>query len=348
MLVKTVRELLKQGHDPVALPMSRSGELLEELEATGAKLQWITENVKDLGFFKPRLVRELRRVIRQEKPDVVHLCDIISGHMGRLACIGLGVPVVYHIRSVVPHDKLKYRLAAKALSFATDTYIAVSRAAASRCVSPDNWTRKPVEILYNAIDAEAMQGAEEADLAGLVRPSGSVVAMVGRLVKLKNADLVIRAMAVLKERLPECSLLIVGDGPEKKQLMELATDLGLTESVVFAGVRHDVPGIMKALSKRRTVLVMPSAYEGFGAVVLEALFMGIPAVVSPFVPAVEISGKAIQVTSLEVAALADGMEDTLKDGARYRELRRESIAVASSHTMEAYVQRLLEIYGRIA
>lgn len=104
------------------------------------------------------------------------------------------------------------------------------------------------------------------------------VVYVGRLVKHKRVDLLIRAMPALRARHAGATLLIIGDGPERASLQRLAGEHGVRDAVQFAG-RLPSADQVYAHMKASRVLVLPSRREGFGTVVTEAWACGIPAVV---------------------------------------------------------------------
>lgn len=89
---------------------------------------------------------------------------------------------------------------------------------------------------------------------------------VARLVPQKSLDTLLRAFSTL-DRNGQVKLLIVGDGELKTSLKKLAKDLRIEENVIFASKRPDIPVVMKALD----AFVLPSQYEGFGLVLLEAM-----------------------------------------------------------------------------
>ncbi|MBA7557564.1 putative glycosyltransferase EpsD [subsurface metagenome] len=93
----------------------------------------------------------------------------------------------------------------------------------------------------------------------------------------KNVDILIKSIQLIKEKIPKIKCLIIGDGPEKKNLEALTQELNLEKNIKFLGFlenHDDVYAIMK-LSK---VFVLPSTREGFGIVVIEANACGIPVV----------------------------------------------------------------------
>jgi glycosyltransferase involved in cell wall biosynthesis len=120
-----------------------------------------------------------------------------------------------------------------------------------------------------------------ADLAHIdsIQPSESTtdVLFAGRLLRNKNVDLLIEAIALARSRYPSIRGTIVGEGPERPRLEQLAHRLGVTANVRFSDFfaeHDDLMGLMKS-SK---VFVLPSDREGFGIVVLEANACGIPVV----------------------------------------------------------------------
>jgi len=125
------------------------------------------------------------------------------------------------------------------------------------------------------------------------RPSGlpatPVVAFQGRLVSTKGVDVLLRAARILREQGRSFELLIIGDGPERSHLEELAKHLGLAPWVNFAG-RLPAAQLDAALD-RSTLLVVPSlGGEVFGLVLAENMLRGIPVLASDLGAFVEVSG----------------------------------------------------------
>lgn len=105
----------------------------------------------------------------------------------------------------------------------------------------------------------------------------SDIVFVGRLLSHKNADLLVRAVAIVRKSMPGITCKIIGSGPEKKRLDDLILNLQLNDNVKILGnIEHcqDLYGLMKS-SK---ILVLPSVREGFGLVVIEANAAGLPVI----------------------------------------------------------------------
>lgn len=104
-------------------------------------------------------------------------------------------------------------------------------------------------------------------------PSASLIA-VGRLVKQKGFDRLIKAMPIILKKIPECRLDIFGEGPLLDELQALIKSLRLEQSVFLRG-RSD---IVISEMRKASVFVLPSRFEGFGIVIAEAKSIGIPSI----------------------------------------------------------------------
>lgn len=105
------------------------------------------------------------------------------------------------------------------------------------------------------------------------RPAPFILA-AGRLAHQKGFDVLIRALAAVPAHTPELQLVIAGDGPDGQVLRDLAAQLGLGSRVSFAGQVRD----LGALMQEAVAFILPSRYEGFPNVLLEALAAGVPCV----------------------------------------------------------------------
>jgi glycosyltransferase involved in cell wall biosynthesis len=116
--------------------------------------------------------------------------------------------------------------------------------------------------------------------AGLTPPEGTpLFVTAAQLIPRKGIDLLIRAVAAHRQRFGPCVLWILGDGPERAALADLSRQLCVEDVVVFVGiVGHDE---FKGVLEAGCVLVLPTLSDLVGRVVVEALTVGVPVVVSP-------------------------------------------------------------------
>ena len=130
--------------------------------------------------------------------------------------------------------------------------------------------RDDVPCIPNGIDAAYIKSVPISTLS-------SDIVFVGRLIKEKHVDMLVRAFAIILPEFPDCTLLILGDGPERKAIGSLIKELAVGNRVIlkpFQDSHDDVISIMKASH----VCVIPSTREGFGIAALEALACGLPVV----------------------------------------------------------------------
>lgn len=133
--------------------------------------------------------------------------------------------------------------------------------------------KRPIHVIHNSVDASPV-------LNEISNPLQFV--HVGRLVFYKNLEVVIKAIGILKKRQPNVKLVIVGDGPHRRSLEELANKLGLESNVEFLGYAP-LDEKMKIIATSNA-LVFPSLCEGFGLVILEAFSQKKPVLVSNIKP----------------------------------------------------------------
>jgi glycosyltransferase involved in cell wall biosynthesis len=172
------------------------------------------------------------------------------------------------------------------------------------------------------------------------------VVYVGRLVAPKQVHLLIEAMPRLREQHPGATLLVIGDGPERKNLERLAETLDVRASVRFVG-HVGSPHEVYARLKSSRVLVLPSKRESFGMVVLEAWACGIPVVVcdEPQNAAVELidSPTKGRVAASNPTALAAACAELLTSAAS--ESRRDLQAAAARYDWGTIAAQAFRVYS---
>lgn len=161
----------------------------------------------------------------------------------------------------------------------------------------------PFQILNNAIDASAYQYNAEKHITmrkTLGIPDNMLlVGHVGRFSPPKNHSGLIDIFAEIKKRAP-ARLLLVGEGNLRGEIERKVTDLGLSDDVIFAGLRSDVNDLMQAMD----VFVFPSLYEGIPLTMIEAQASGLPCLISEKVPIECKVTDCVQQISLRVGAEA--------------------------------------------
>jgi colanic acid/amylovoran biosynthesis glycosyltransferase len=230
-----------------------------------------------------------------------------------------------------------------------ELFLCVSRRIQQRMVELGCDERK-TRVHHTGVDVARIEFAPPAATQGPIR-----VLTVGRLVDKKGIEYGLRAMALLRRRHPDLRYVIVGDGPLKASLVTLAEQLGIGESVTFAGAqpRSEVASLMKG----STLLLAPSVTasngdeEGIPVVAMEALAAGLPVVgtLHAGVPELITNGiSGLLAPERDPAALAELMEFVVT---RPEQVRR--MAEAGRRTVEEEFDvnklnvRLLDLYRQL-
>jgi glycosyltransferase involved in cell wall biosynthesis len=286
-----------------------------------------------------RLVEHLR-AMRSLSPDLVHvnLQSPWEGQYGILAGLLSRVPVVAVEQIVFGEQPRRQRFLRRALCSRLSAHIAVGERAAREVEEMIGLEPGSVETIYN--------GVPDLPANPVTRPvEGPVVGAAGRLVHQKGFDLLLRAVASLPI---EATCVLVGDGPERDSLEQLAESLGLKDRLIVIGWTDRVRDQLASLD----VVALPSRFEGFPLVAIEAMLVRRPLVVSrvqslPEAVADGVTG--IVIPPEDVEALASALLELLNDPGgrkgmgergRARALERfTSTAMARSY--EALYHRLL-------
>ncbi len=189
-----------------------------------------------------------------------------------------------------------------------------------------------VEVIPNGIDPEDLVAVD--DLAALrarfAEPDERLVLLIGRLVYEKGFQVALDALPGVIERLGDVRFLVAGSGTHDAELKQQATSLGLDEHGTFLGWIGD--DVLHSLYRIADLCVVPSLYEPFGIVALEAMASGVPCIVADtgglreIVPNFEVG---LRFRGGSARHLATMMETVLTDD----ELRDRLVTEASEHVL---------------
>jgi glycosyltransferase involved in cell wall biosynthesis len=176
---------------------------------------------------------------------------------------------------------------------------------------------------------------------------GPFLLSVGSLEPGKNRERLLQAFARLRARGLNHTLVVAGQRAWRYEGdAPLARRLGLADSVRFLG--HVPQADLPALYSAAEVFVFPSLYEGFGLPALEALACGTPVVASNVSALPEVVGDAaLQVSPLDVEALAGAMERLLRDDRLRSDLRERGLERAAQFSWEKAARQTVEVYHRV-
>jgi len=217
---------------------------------------------------------QLKKIVVEFQPDVLHSHMIHANVVARLLRLSVRIPLlVCTAHNTYEGGRLRmlaYRLTDRLADITTNvSQEAVLAFEAAGAVRPGRMI-----AVTNGIDVarfredfasrDAMRASES------ILPGTKIVLAVGRLTEAKDYPNLLNACRMVFEKLPETRLWIAGGGDLEDDLKAMVIALGMGDRVRFLGVRSDIPALMSAAD----VFALPSAWEGFGLVVAEAMACG--------------------------------------------------------------------------
>ncbi|MFC1570894.1 glycosyltransferase, partial [Candidatus Omnitrophota bacterium] len=220
-------------------------------------------------------------LIKKNKYDVINTHFAVpSGPAGSVLSSLSGIPNVLSLHGSDIYNpvskKSPHRLAP--LRWAVRS----SLTKAARVVANSNYIRdcaidiyspkREIDVIPLGMTAPVFSSVPRSDLS--MQEYAFYVVSVGRMAKVKGFDILLKTIKLMKTRGSEIHLLLIGDGPERKNLEDLSELLGITDQVHFKGwVQGEEKFQYLAASD---AYVMSSIHEGFGVVLLEAMAAGLP------------------------------------------------------------------------
>ena len=174
-----------------------------------------------------------------------------------------------------------------------------------------------------------------------------LLGIVCRLVEQKGIPYALEALRRLRAEYPQAHLVIAGDGEKAAELRRLASALGIADRVHWLGWRSDAADLMAAFD----VLLVPSLWEGFGLVLLEAMSRRVPVIASRVsaIPEVIVDGESgILIAPRDVDALTKAMAHLLNDRALRKYMGLLGAARLEDHfSVERMITSTLAVYERL-
>jgi glycosyltransferase involved in cell wall biosynthesis len=342
--------------------------LAAELGVAPTLVRWMR---RDPGPGDLLALAALVRLLRRDRPDIVHTHAAKAGTLGRLGALlafprASRRPVLvhtFHGHSLTGYFSGRtagfYRMVERVLARRTDTLVAVSAEVRDDLVGlgvadAEKFVVVPLGFELGAFTDDSGRQAQRAALRREWGLAGDdeVVALVARLVPIKRVDRFLRVARILAER-PRARFVVVGDGELRDELTasEVAAELG--SKLVWAGFRRD----MAAVCFASDVVMLTSDNEGTPVSLIEAQAAGVP-VVATDVGGVR-SGVLDRVTGMlagvedvnglaaAVAGLLDDRERASEMGVRGREHVRQTYAMARLvRDLTALYDRALGLRGQ--
>jgi len=320
LLVKLAQKIPRDRYDVSVVCISREGVWADELKQAGIP---VICTHKRTGF-DPSILSKLIQLIREEKPDIVNTTLWTADLWGRLAAIIAGVKDIIVTEQNVDVWKRWYHIIIDKMLFKYTRY--------AICVSDEvvNYYRntvglKPEQLVMipNAIDVSLFEdGAVQGDLrASLgIKADEFIFTCSARLHEQKAHEVLIEAVKRVQDiPLTNFRVLLVGEGPRRDELQNMVEKLGLSNRILFLGLRQDIPNILLQSNS----FVLSSDYEGLSLAILEAMAARLPIVATTVggnAQIVEDGETGFLVPPQNPGLLADAMMKVLNDPQRAKQM----------------------------
>ena len=335
----------------------REGSLLEEARRRGVRVRVLPHLVRRVDpAADARITLELARLFRRERFDILSTHSSKAGIVGRVAARLAGVPVVVHnVHGWGFHEHMPastrrtYEILERCLARHTDRLASVSERTTLLGLEAGIGRPEQYVLIRSGIPLDRFhpdEACRERIRREFAWPLDSpVIGSVGRLSPQKNPLDFVRAAVGIAARQPAARFLYVGDGALRAEMERELDAAGLRDRTVLAGLRDDVPDLLKAMD----VFVLTSLWEGMPRVVLQALATGVPVVAYDIAGIAEVVREAhngYTVVPGSVATIADHVVRLLEDDAARREMgRRAREDFDESFTEEGMLRRLDALYS---
>ena len=291
----------------------------------------------------------LWQLLLQGDVDIVHTHDNFIGSVARVLGTLADVSIVdTEHRQHDSFTMLQNAVNAPTIALA-DRVVANSKATERSFLSIERalLDSHQIAVIHNGVDIACVDSAIT-EGTGRDKADGIRIITVGRLVKVKNQKLLLRAFAIVLKSFPEAELVVVGGGPLRKELEDFVDSLGIQKQVHFLG---EIP--RKEVYSQLThsdLFALPSSSEGFCVAAVEAMAAGLPVVVSDIDVLHEVVGEpGVFADPDDPIEFADALIALAEDQERRERLGTEAKERARSNfSLERTAREYYNIYKQIA
>lgn len=251
----------------------------DEIESLGGKIYHLPK----LNPFSKSYLNDLDKFFKEHKEYQIVHChqDCLSGVVLKVAKKNGVKFTIAHSHNANQDKNLKYLIKLfekRKIPKYADKLFACGNEAGRWMFNTDDF-----EVLNNAIDTDLY--TYNAEKASKVKKEFGienkfVVGHVGRFNPQKNHEFLIDVFNEIQKIKEDSVLMLVGDGDLRQEIEKKVQDLGLSEKVIFTGIRSDVNDLMQGMD----VFLFPSLYEGLGIVLIEAQAAGLKCIISDTIP----------------------------------------------------------------
>lgn len=313
-------------------------------------------------FGLPRVIKHLSKF----NPDIIHLhTPFMVGMDAVMASKVFKKPLVGTIHIYFTDSDylrfIKSQLAVKLLDKISESYLNFLYSQCDLLLAPSkmlteelngNGFKKPISYLPNGVMLNLPKFLSDKEILLTKKKYNlkeKVVLHFGRLSYEKNVDLLIKSFYLLTKTHKDISLLIIGDGPSKKNLIKLAKKLGIEKEVIFTGFIDHQELISSGFLSIGNLFATASTMENNPMAVLEAMLFGLPIVGVKQAGLIElISSNGYLVKPGNSKELAEKMEKILIDQKLASQMREKSLDLIKEYSVDKVANQLIEMYQQLS
>ncbi len=334
-----IKHLYTMGHENI-LASPPDSELLRRIpDAMCAKVPLSMHNELDImAAFK------LSGIIKSQKPDLIH------AHSGRAHTIGLmarmlsvkSIPLIVSRRVDFP---IKMGLFSRWKYNKADYYIPISKKIASRLVDYGISSDR-MKVIYSGVEPDRFRNVDKEHLREefSLDADSIIIGNIAYCDAPKCQRDIIHAAPIVLQKIPNAQFFIVGDGPLREELIEMANELGVADRIHFPGFQSNIGDYLKLID----IFLMVSEDEGLGSSILDAQYFGLPVIATPVggIPEIVIDGETGILTPVnDYQKLADNIIDLANSSYKRQQIGELSRRkVLDSYTTEIMAQNILQTY----
>lgn len=313
-LLTLVSNLDREKFDIDIVYFQGDGHLKSEFESLGCRVKkFNVTGPWDISIY-PKLYSHIKR----KEYDIIHThslkADLWGAIVGSLTRTPLIISTVHNNEERLLGNPFVRFLEKRVIGRVDNTIVIVSDGVGRFLMEKAGISKDKMKRVYYGMDASDVEIDKDKDIRQEFGIDGDapLVGCIGRLTEQKGHIYLIQAAKNIVENFSEVKFLIVGKGELERSLKKLVRDSGLDSNFIFTGFREDVYSIIDKLD----LVALPSLWEGFGLVLLEAMAMGKPVVATNVggIPEIIQDGETgILIPPRNPDALADAIIKLLKD-----------------------------------
>lgn len=237
--------------------------------------------------FDLKSIKEIRKVLKKIKPDIVYLHSSKAGALGRIALLfNFKVKILYnahgwYFNAQISNKKKKiFELIEKILAIKTNKIINISKSEYESALKYKIASKKKMCIIENGIDFTKFKDSDkyrnETRKKFNIKDNETVIGVVGRLSEQKDPVTMIKAFKEIYKEKNNVKLMYVGSGELEEPIKQFAKANNILDRVIITGWVNDVEQYIPAFD----IAILPSKWEGFGLVLIEYMACNKPIVAS--------------------------------------------------------------------